>query len=54
MVKHAEDIEGAVSSLGGVEHGLYAERWAPFVKVCAGLLLCQDGLCMLWTQAREV
>ncbi len=33
MVKHASDIKAAISSLGGVEHGLYAERWAPFVKV---------------------
>jgi len=33
VVKDAADIEDAVASLGGVEHGLYAERWAPFVKV---------------------
>ena len=32
MAKHASDVEAAVASLGGVEHGLYAERWAPFVK----------------------
>ena len=32
MVQHTSDIEAAVASLGGVEHGLYAERWAPFVK----------------------
>ena len=22
-----------MASLGGVQHGLYAEQWAPFVKV---------------------
>jgi len=33
VVKDAADIEAAVASLGGVKHGLYAERWAPFVKV---------------------
>ncbi len=47
VVKHAADIEAALSSLGGVEHGLYVERWAPFVKVCAELLLLHDSLCML-------
>ena len=31
------------SSLGGYEHGLYAERWAPFVKVC--LLSLFGGVC---------
>lgn len=33
VVKHAADISAAVESLGGCAHGLYAERWAPFVKV---------------------
>lgn len=27
-----EDLHRAVSSLGGFERGLYAEKWAPFVK----------------------
>ena len=40
MVKYASDIDAAVASLGGVEHGLYAERWAPFVK--ASPLLCHS------------
>ena len=35
VVKTAEDMDRAVQSLGGYEHGLYAERWAPFVKVGA-------------------
>lgn len=30
----AADAEAAVSSLGGYEQGLYAERWEYFVKVC--------------------
>ena len=50
MVKHASGIEAAVASLGGVEHGLYAERWAPFVKVSfhraiAWVLLLSNSVC---------
>ena len=33
VVDEAADAEAAVSSLGGYEHGLYAERWEYFVKV---------------------
>ena len=34
IVDEAADAEAAVSSLGGYEQGLYAERWEYFVKVC--------------------
>ena len=44
VVKDAADIEAAVASLGGVEHGLYAEQWAPFVKVTNPILLL-SGVC---------
>ncbi|GLJ09798.1 hypothetical protein SUGI_0116090 [Cryptomeria japonica] len=30
-----EDISAAVSALGGFERGLYAEKWAPFIKELA-------------------
>lgn len=30
-----EDITAAVSALGGFERGLYAEKWAPFIKELA-------------------
>lgn len=33
VVAAAGDLEGAVQQLGGYKHGLYAERWTPFVKV---------------------
>ncbi|EFJ13883.1 hypothetical protein SELMODRAFT_121407 [Selaginella moellendorffii] len=35
VVRSRDDFESAVASLGGFEHGLYAERWAPFVKELA-------------------
>ena len=44
VVKDAADIEAAVASLGGAEHGLYAERWAPFVKV-SNPILSLFGVC---------
>ena len=28
-----EQCTAAVQNLGGYAHGLYAERWAPYVKV---------------------
>lgn len=33
VVRSLEELEGSVSQLGGYGQGLYAERWAPFVKV---------------------
>lgn len=33
MVRSREELEGAVEQLGSYGQGLYAERWAPFVKV---------------------
>ena len=35
MVRSAADLDMAVSSLGGYAHGLYAEKWARFVKELA-------------------
>ena len=32
VVRSAAELEGAAARLGGYDHGLYAERWAPFVK----------------------
>lgn len=34
VVQTAEGLENAVQQLGGYRHGLYAEKWAVFVKVC--------------------
>ena len=33
VVRRPEDAADAAQSLGGFEHGLYAEQWAPYVKV---------------------
>ena len=33
LVRGPAELEAAAARLGGYEHGLYAERWAPFVKV---------------------
>lgn len=38
VVHCKEDITAAVSALGGFEHGLYAEKWAPFIKELAVIL----------------
>ncbi|CAI5935233.1 unnamed protein product [Closterium sp. NIES-64] len=35
VVNSQEDIEQAVADLGGFERGLYAEKWAPFIKELA-------------------
>ena len=35
VVQFPEGLENAVQQLGGYKHGLYAERWTPFVKVAA-------------------
>lgn len=62
VVKDAADIEAAIASLGGVEHGLYAERWAPFVKVSNPVLsvsgvwsgsfqLCGGAECLVTVQS---
>ena len=34
VVQSAEGLENAVQQLGGYKHGLYAEKWTVFVKVC--------------------
>lgn len=34
VVDSLEKLENAVQQLGGYKHGLYAEKWTPFVKVC--------------------
>uniref|UniRef100_A0A6S8IX41 phosphoribosylaminoimidazole carboxylase n=1 Tax=Dunaliella tertiolecta TaxID=3047 RepID=A0A6S8IX41_DUNTE len=39
VVKNAADIDSAVESLGGYETGLYAEKWAPFVKELAVMVV---------------
>lgn len=33
MVREVQGAAAAVDSLGGYGQGLYAERWAPYVKV---------------------
>ncbi|CAN1729385.1 Phosphoribosylaminoimidazole carboxylase, chloroplastic (Fragment) [Linum perenne] len=35
VAKSEEDLSSAVTSLGGFSHGLYIEKWAPFVKELA-------------------
>ncbi|CAN0892839.1 Phosphoribosylaminoimidazole carboxylase, chloroplastic (Fragment) [Linum grandiflorum] len=35
VAKSEEDLSSAVTSLGGFGHGLYVEKWAPFVKELA-------------------
>jgi phosphoribosylaminoimidazole carboxylase len=35
VVSSADDLVQAVSALGGYKQGLYAEKWAPFVKELA-------------------
>ncbi|CAI5496320.1 unnamed protein product [Closterium sp. Naga37s-1] len=35
VVNSQQDIEQAVADLGGFERGLYAEKWAPFIKELA-------------------
>lgn len=39
-----DDLASGVSALGGYKHGLYAERWAPFVKELAVMAVrSRDG-----------
>lgn len=33
MVRSLQELEEAVETLGGYSHGIYAERWAPYLKV---------------------
>ena len=33
VVQSPDGLENAVQQLGGYKHGLYAEKWTPFVKV---------------------
>ncbi len=42
VVASAEAMAAAVEALGGFEHGLYAERWAPFTKARATSLLASS------------
>lgn len=44
VVKSAADIDSAVETLGGYAKGLYAEKWAPFVKELAVMVVrSRDG-----------
>eukprot|EP00195_Chlamydomonas_chlamydogama_P017140 CAMPEP_0202897624 /NCGR_PEP_ID=MMETSP1392-20130828/6334_1 /ASSEMBLY_ACC=CAM_ASM_000868 /TAXON_ID=225041 /ORGANISM="Chlamydomonas chlamydogama, Strain SAG 11-48b" /LENGTH=613 /DNA_ID=CAMNT_0049583309 /DNA_START=147 /DNA_END=1988 /DNA_ORIENTATION=+ len=44
VVRSAADIDKAVAALGGYEQGLYAEKWAPFVKELAIMVVrSRDG-----------
>jgi phosphoribosylaminoimidazole carboxylase len=39
-----DDLSAGVSALGGFSHGLYAEKWAPFVKELAVMVVrSRDG-----------
>jgi phosphoribosylaminoimidazole carboxylase len=43
-VKTREGLSAGVAALGGFEHGLYAEKWAPFVKELAVMVVrSRDG-----------
>ena len=39
VVKTAGDLDAAAAALGGYDHGLYAEKWAPFVKELAVMVV---------------
>lgn len=39
MARSAEDLERGVAALGGYAQGLYVERWAPFVKEVAVMVV---------------
>jgi len=44
VVRSAESLPAAVAALGGYGQGLYAERWAPFVKELAVMVVrSRDG-----------
>jgi len=40
VVQSVEKLENAVQQLGGYKHGLYAEKWTPFVKVGGSAAWC--------------
>jgi phosphoribosylaminoimidazole carboxylase len=39
VIKGPEDLTAGVQGLGGFSHGLYAEKWAPFVKELAVMVV---------------
>ena len=39
VVRTADDIDAAAAALGGYPQGLYAEKWAPFVKELAVMVV---------------
>ncbi|KAI8474941.1 MAG: eukaryotic-type phosphoribosylaminoimidazole carboxylase [Monoraphidium minutum] len=44
VVRTREDLADGVEALGGFEHGVYAEKWAPFVKELAVMVVrSRDG-----------
>lgn len=43
-MKSVDDLAAGVSALGGYDQGLYAEKWAPFVKELAVMVVrSRDG-----------
>ena len=40
VVQSVDKLENAVQQLGGYKHGLYAEKWTPFVKVGSSAAWC--------------
>lgn len=46
VVKSEADFDAAVQALGGYEQGLYAEKWAPFVKELAVMVV--RWVCWEW------
>jgi len=44
VVRSAADLAAGVSTLGGLQQGLYAEQWQPFVKEMAVMVVrSRDG-----------
>jgi len=44
VAKNASEVAGALASLGGIDNGLYAERWAPFTNELAVMVArSRDG-----------
>ena len=39
VIKTPDDLDAGVAALGGYDHGLYAEKWAPFVKELAVMVV---------------
>lgn len=46
VVQSPEGLENAVQQLGGYKHGLYAEKWAVFVKVCLSFACLHACACL--------